>query len=107
MLNKVIKVILIVALIGVVGYCGACIYGNFVNRGDTKSPALPTVDKAAYTVHIENTGNILLTNRYEMVGGVYILHNYWEMVGNQFKYRGRDLVLDQKIFGDITIHRRE
>lgn len=107
MLNKVIKVILIVVLVGGVAYLGACIYGNFVNTGGTGTPNLPTVDKAAYTVHIENTGNVLLTNKYEQVGQVYILHNYWEMVGSQFKYRDHDLVLDQTIFGDITIHRRE
>jgi hypothetical protein len=107
MFNKVIKVVLVTVMIAGVAYFGACIYGNFISTGETRGPVLPGADKAAYTVHIENTGNVLFTDRYELVGQVYTLHGYWEMAGDRFKYRSHDLVLDERIFGDITVHRRE
>jgi len=43
----------------------------------------------------------------EEVGNrVFVLHSFWEVSGGDFKYRSTPLVLDEKVFGKITIKRR-
>jgi len=74
-------------------------------------PKMPDVEKAEYGVHIENTGNLLLTNDYEVHGTeigsrVFVLHSFWEVSGNSFKYRPGGIVLEEKVFGKITVRRR-
>lgn len=108
MLSKMIKVVILVALLGGLAYAGACIYGNFFTQSNVGDGLkLPSAEKAAYAVHIKNTGNLLLTNSFEQHGSVYILHGYFEIVGQGFKYREGDIILDEQIFGEITVRRRE
>lgn len=107
-----LKAIILVVMIVSIAYLGTCVYSNFVARPDTGQPKMPEAEKAAYSVNIENTGNVLLTNTYEQLGGkevgkrVFVLHGFWELEGRAFKYRVGDIILDESIFGEITIKRR-
>jgi len=72
---------------------------------------MPEVEEASHSVYIENTGNLLLTDDYEVIGEetgsrVFILHGFWELTGQSFEYKSGDIALDESIFGEITIKRR-
>lgn len=102
-MSKFIKIVLIVIFVGVIAYAGTCAYANFFAFDGGGKVKLPKFQDAQYSVTIENTGNVLFTNKYDTYGKVYILHGFWELSGKSFAYRDRDLVLDEKIFGTITI----
>ena len=104
-----IKWILLVIFIASLAYLGLCVY-SVVNPA-TGLPDMPEADEAQYSVQIKNTGGVILTNDYETHGyqvgaRVYVLHGYWEMSGKDFRFRDRDIVLDEAIFGEIDIRRR-
>ena len=104
-----IKWILLVIFIALLAYLGLCVY-SIVNPA-TDLPDMPEADEAQYSVQIKNTGGMILTNEYETHGyqvgaRVYVLHGYWEMSGKDFRFRDRDVVLDEAIFGEIDIRRR-
>lgn len=104
-----IKWIALIVLIVLLAWAGLCAY-SIVNP-DTGLPDMPEPDEAQYSVHIKNTGGMLLTNNYETHGyqegaRVYVIHGYWELSGKDFKFRDRDIVLDETIFGEITVRRR-
>ncbi len=111
MLSAVIKIIILVTMVLTIAWGGLCVYSNFIAEPDTGLPKMPEAEEAAYGVHIENTGNLILTNDYEVHGDkvgnrVFILNHYWEISGNNFKYRQHVLILEEKVFGKITIRRR-
>lgn len=112
MLSRIIKIIIIIALLTALAYVGTCVYSNFISKGGTGgSLKLPDMEKAAYSVYIENTGNLILTDDYEMHGSevgsrVFILHGFWELRGQKFAFVAGDAVLDEAIFGEITIKKR-
>ena len=111
MLSTMIKLIVLVVMVLAIAWGGVCAYSNFFAEPDTGMPKMPEVEDARFGVHIENTGNLLLTNTYEVHGEevgnrVFVLHSFWEVSGGDFKYRSTPLVLDEKIFGKITIRRR-
>jgi len=111
MLSRMIKIIILLAMVLAIAWGGLCVHSNFFAEPDTEMPKMPDAKEAAYGVHIENTGNLLLTNDYEVHGDevgsrVFILHSFWEISGSDFKYRQRMLVLDEGVFGKITIRRR-
>ena len=104
-----IKWIAVILLVAVIAY-GAFSCFAILNP-QTGLPNMPDQSEAQYSVHIKNTGGMLLTDDYELHGGttgarVYILHGFWEMSGKDFKFRDRDVILDEAIFGEITIRRR-
>ena len=104
-----IKWILLVIFLALIAWIGLAVYA-FVNP-DTGLPDMPEADEAQYSVQIKNTGGMILTNEYETHGyqvgaRVYVLRGYWEMSGKDFKFRDRDVVLDEAIFGEIDIRRR-
>ena len=110
MLKKSLMVIILVVIIVVIAWIGLSVYSCFV-RQDTDMPNMPDQDEASYSVYIENTGNLILTDDYEMHGQVigsrvFILHGFWEISGQKFEYKGTDLILNEGIFGEITIKRR-
>lgn len=79
--------------------------------GQSGVPEMPEVAEASHSVYIKNTGNLLLTSDYEVLGEeagsrVFILHGFWEMRGQSFVYKDSDIILDEGIFGEITIKRR-
>ena len=101
----IITMVLLVVLAGV-GWVGISIYANFIESPFESSSAMPEKEEAKFTVLIENTNNTLLTAKYEHSGNIYILHGFWELVGQDWRYRDTDLMLDESIFGKITIKRR-
>ncbi len=111
MLSGAIKVIILLGLIGVIAYGGLCVYSNFIDKPYTGVPDMPKSDEAAYTVTVENTGKLVMTNDYEILGSevgkrVFVLHGFWEFMGQDFKYKPGDIILDEAIFGEITLKRR-
>ena len=110
MLTKMIKIIILVALVVFIGWIGLSVYSCF-NRQDIGQTNMPVQDEAAYSVYIENTGNLILTNEYELHGSevgsrVFILKGFWELSGQEFVYKDIDILLNEAIFGEITIKRR-
>lgn len=112
MLSKIIKIIIIIVMISALAWVGTCVYSNFISKGGAGgSLKLPDAEKATYSVYIENTGNLLLTDDYEMHGSevgnrVFILHGFWELRGQEFEFITGEVVLDEAIFGEITVRRR-
>lgn len=108
-MSVIIKVFALVCLILAVAYLGTCVYSNVVSPKST-TPKVPDVEVATYAITVENTGMLLFAKKYELSGApgkrVIILTGYWEMVGQGFKYRDSMIVLDEKVFGTITIRRR-
>lgn len=108
-MRRIIKWGMLVVMVGLVAYSATCAYANFVAPGGSSAePVLkfPDVKTAQYVVTVKNTGNVLFTSSYELYGGVYVLHGYFELVGREYKYRNRDFILDQAIFGKVDIVKR-
>lgn len=113
-MSKIFKIGLLVVLIAGTSYGAACIYANVVafKKADAQAQVqLPPVSEAKYYVNVPANGNVFLTNNYETWGTkvgqrVFLLHGFWESVGSEFKYRARDLPLDEKIFGQMEIKPR-
>lgn len=103
-MSKLVKLIILVVVVCGAVYFGITLYANFT-ASDGKID-LPKYADAKYTVTIENTGGFYLTNKYELIGKSYILHGFFELSGRDFKYRDRDLVLNQAIYGPINIRTR-
>ena len=112
-MSKIIKGILFLVLILAIAWGGTCVYSNFFAKPDTGIPNMPESSEAAYSVHIKNTGGLLLTDKYEEMGGnevgsrVFVLHGYWEVQGKDFKYKSNDIILPEATFGEINIRRRK
>ena len=105
MLKGIIKVLMIFILVGFLVYGGMCVYANFF-AGAPGEVDLPSENKAQYIVTIEANGRQLFTDEYEQQGAVYILHGYYELVDEKYRYRDRDLRLDTSRFGNIQITSR-
>jgi hypothetical protein len=107
--SKAIKIILLVVIVCGVVYGGLTVYANFAG-GDGKVKT-PDIKEAQYTVVIENTGSLYYVSKFEQFGSkvgarTFVLHSFWELSGRDFRYRQRDLILDEKIYGTITIRPR-
>jgi len=113
-IKGIIGFALVLVLIVVIGYVGMTVYSCVMDKpttGQSDIPEMPEVGEASHSVFIENTGNLLLTSDYEVHGTevgsrVFILNGFWELTGQDFKYKDGKLVLDEAIFGKITIKRR-
>ena len=112
-MKTLFKIIMIMLLIGGVLYLGTCAYANFF-AGDTTQGAvkMPAATEAAYSLIVKNTGTLLLFNEYEVFGSQvgernYILQGYWELIGNEFKYRNQTINISEAIFGEVTLRRRQ
>lgn len=111
MVGTIIKWIILLVLLAGIAYVGLVVWTCNVGPGNPNEPDIPQVDEAGYSVYIENTGNLIMTNDYELIGSevgkrVFILHGFWEMRGQEFVYKDSKLVLDEGIFGEITVKRR-
>lgn len=111
MLSAIIKVMVIGLMIIAIAWGGVCAYSNFIAEPDTGMPKMPSAEDAEFGLHIENTGNLILTNDYEVHGDeadnrVFIVHGYWEARGNSYKFNPNDIILSEKVFGKITVRRR-
>jgi len=111
MLSGIIKVIILVAVLVFLAWIGLTCYSNFIAKPSIGQTDIPEKVEASYSVHIKNTGNLILTDDYEVHGSeigsrVFILHGFWELRGQDFEFIESDIVLDEAIFGEITIKRR-
>lgn len=110
MVGTIIKWIILLAILAVIGY-GVLVVLDCQGKLNPNQPDIPKVDEAAFSVYIENTGNLIMTDDYEVHGAevgsrIFILRGFWEMRGQDFKYNKGELVLDEGIFGEITLKRR-
>lgn len=110
MRKTVVRVIFIVLLVVTIAYAGTCAYANFFASSpeETSSVKLPSVDKAMYSLVVNNTGTVILTDSYEEFGDkigarTYVLHGYWELRGKEFRYIPGDITLSETLFGEITM----
>lgn len=99
--------ICLVALIVVWGVIS--IYANIAENDNPYAlPKFPDIKKAQFTVYFKATGAVLLTNEYDHpTDNFYILHGYYEMVDNKWRWRDIELPLDEEYFGEITVKRRD
>lgn len=107
----IMGIVLVLVLLVVIGWVGLNIWSCTMDKPTTGQPNMPEVKEASHSVYIENTGNLLLTDDYEVHGEeagsrVFILHGFWEMRGQEFVYKESDIILDESIFGEITVKRR-
>ena len=105
-LKKMLLILILLVILAGLSWVGISIYANFIQSPAGASSTMPDIEKATYSVYIENTGNLILTDSYEHQGNIYILQGYFELVGQKWQYRKSELVLDEAIFGKITIERR-
>tara|TARA_Y100000310_G_scaffold302640_2_gene340242 strand:+ start:1066 stop:1401 length:336 start_codon:yes stop_codon:yes gene_type:complete len=103
-ISKFFKLIIFGLIIVGLVYIGITVYANL--RGDPELYKLPSISKAQYEFTIYNTNNIIYTNEYEQDGTSYTLHGYYELIDDRYKRRDLDIVLDEAIFGTITVRRR-
>ena len=103
--KNIVAVFVIVAVAIVVAYGILTVVGNIQFAG---SYNLPDSDRAKYTLRIINTGNVLLAEKVESQGDVFVLDGYWELnkKGDKFVYREKVIRLDPGIFGVIEVRRR-
>lgn len=112
MLSNIIKVIILIAIVGVLALVvGPCAYYNFIDKPGSNQPKMPDKEDATHSFYIENTGGLILASDYEQHGQavgsrIFILHGFWELRGKDFKFVTGDIVLDEHIFGEITVKRR-
>ena len=110
MLSKIFKGMILVGVLVLVVYLGVSVYSCFIAQPAGQMDA-PDSDKAAYSVFIKNTGGLILTDEYETNGTevgsrIFLLHGFWEAKGQKFSYKATDLILNEAIFGEITVRRR-
>jgi len=114
-MGRIIKgtlgLLLLLVLGAVIVYVGITVWSCVAGQDNPGQVEIPKADEAAYSVYIENTGNLVLTDDYELIGSkagsrVFILHGFWEMRGQEFVYKDSELVLDEGIFGEITVRSR-
>ena len=104
----------ILIIIGIIFLCGLAyvIFSVAVTCGgpDTNPHDMPDADKATHSFSW-SSGGLAFSSDYETHGSevgkrIFILHGYWELRGQKFKYLDGDIVLDENIFGKITVKRR-
>jgi hypothetical protein len=74
-------------------------------------PDMPNESKATHSFYIKNTGGLVLSSDFEQHGQevgsrVFILNGFWEVRGNKFKFVPGVIIIDEGIFGEITVKRR-
>ena len=113
MIGNIIKFLLLIILLGVIAYVGFTCYVNFVEKpGEVGNiPEPPAAAEASYSVYVENTGELYFTDNIEQHGDtpgkrLYVLSGYWHTSGQKFNYRADTAILDENIFGKITVKRR-
>lgn len=97
----VIAVLILLAIWLILSGLGNC---TSVGSGEIK---LPNVDKAKFQVLITANGRILYTDDYdEQTEDVYVLHGYYELKDNKYRWHEADLKIDVYYYGDIIITKR-
>jgi len=107
----ILVIVLIVILVILALVVGPCAYYAWFDKPDTGVPEMPCKEDASHSFYIENTGGLILASDYEVLGGdvgsrVFVLHGFWELRGKDFKFVDGEVVLNEAIFGEITVKRR-
>ena len=104
-LSLLLKLVLICVGVIAAAWMGISVYANFqeFNFIDVKNE--PSVEKAQYEFIISTTGEVILTEDFDSVASgdrqKYILHGYWKVIKDKWKYSKQDLPLDENYFGKI------
>lgn len=116
MINKIFsffwKFAIFLLIVVVLGYVGITVKSCLDNQNTVElGPELPRVESASHSFYIENTGNLILASDFEQHGTtpgkrIFMLSGRWEYVGTAFRYNPNQLVLDEHIFGVITVKPR-
>ena len=100
---------LFIAIIGVIvgiAWMGISIYANFQEYNFTGIKNEVSVEKAQWEFRIVTTGEVLLTEDFDSVASgdrsKYILHGYYKIIKDRWKYTKSDLTLDENYFGKIA-----
>ena len=103
---KVIKRGLLIVLgVGLLAYLGGCVWANFF-AGDG-AVKLPDINKAHYAVTIRSTGQVLFSDKVADKGQTVTLTGYYEYTGKRFVYRKAPLTLDESLFGQVSVVKRQ
>lgn len=109
-LNLVLKIVLIV---GGGAFIAWVIFSGFItwpNNNFLEIKNDVSVEKAQYEFKIITTGEVLLTENFDSVKSgdrsKYILHGYYKIIGEKWKYSKTDLTLDENYFGRIEYQER-
>ena len=107
----ILVIVLAVVVLGLIVYGGMTIYSCAADRPTVGIPDMPEFNEASHSLFIENTGNLLLLDDYEIMGNevgqrVFTLYGFWEMKKGDFAYNDGELILDERIFGPITFKKR-
>ena len=111
-IKTIILVIVLIVILAVVALViGPCVYYTWFDKPDTGRPDMPDIEEATHSFYIENSGGLILASDYEQIGDVvgsriFVLHGFWELRGKDFKFVAGEVVLDENIFGKITMKRR-
>ena len=104
-LTVVLKLFALVAIILGIAWLGLSIYANFQEYNFIEIKNDVSVEKAQYEFKIVTTGEILLTEDFDSVASgersKFVLHGYYKIIGDKWKYSKSDLTLDENYFGPI------
>jgi len=108
-MGKIILIIIGIIVLAGIAWVGLSVWSATCGGPDTNPHDMP--DKAEATHSFSwASGGMVLSSDYETHGEAgsrkFILHGYWELRGQKFKYLSSDIILDEAIFGKITVKRR-
>jgi len=113
MIKRIILVMMLIVVAAIIGWLGLSVYScacgqQNMNQGQS---GVPDKEEATYSLRIENTKGLVMTSDCEVYGDkvgsrVFVLEGFWEMRGQKFIYKDAELILDEAIFGEITLKRR-
>lgn len=110
-MGKVIIIIVGIVVVLFISWIGLSIWSGACAGPANNQPDMPCKEDATHSFYIENTGGLILSSDYEQHGHeagsrLFILHGFYEMRGNKFKFVNGDIMLNENIFGEITVKRR-
>jgi len=104
-LDLLIRLLVVVLIVLGITWLGISIYANFQEYNFTDIKNEPSIEKAQYEFKIVTTGEIILTEEFDSVKSgnrsKYILHGYYKINADKWKYSKSDLILDENYFGKI------
>jgi hypothetical protein len=106
--TSIIKNIVIIGGISIAAiYLLVSVIANATEDRPGSGPKPPSIEKAGWALDIKTTGQTLYTNKYEQSSDdIYILHGFYAIDGKKYKRFKTDLTIDERYFGEISIHKR-
>lgn len=104
-LTVVLKFFALIAIILGIAWLGLSIYANFQEYNFIEIKNDVSVEKAQYEFQIVTTGEVLLCQDFDCTASgerdKYVLHGYYKIIRDEWKYNKADLQLDENYFGPI------